>query len=395
MSEQKQPNTAAWGAVFAVAVGVAALITVEFLPISLLTPMAEGLSISEGVAGQSISATALIAIFSSLFVTPLTRGIDRRIVVLGFSVLLTLSSIIVALAPNFAWLVIGRMLLGLALGGFWALAASLAMRLVPGKDIPKALSIIFGGVSVSMVVAAPLGSYLGAVIGWRGVFLAASAFGVICFLWQAIALPSMPDRSRSNVSAIFSLAARSDVRVPMLAIFTVFRGNFALFTYLRPFLEQVSHFDVAALSLILLGFGIANFIGTTFSSLPLKYSLHGTLAIVPMVMGVNAVLMAVFGTHQVAIAMLILLHGAGSGLVPVAWSTWVTRALGDEAEAAGGLQVAVIQLANMAGAMAGGFAFDSISQFAPMVLGGMLLTLTFLLVGFGMTRRDRKGAVNA
>lgn len=386
MPDTQTSQSAQWGAVFAIAVGVAALITAEFLPVSLLTPMAEGLSISEGMAGQSISVTALVAIFASLFVTTVTRGVDRRFVVLGFSVLLVISSLIVATAATYGWLLFGRGLLGLALGGFWAMAASLAMRLVPAADVPRALSIIFGGVSVAMVVAAPLGSYLGGLIGWRGVFLGATAFGVICVLWQALTLPAMPARRSGNVRVVLTLAVRPGVALPMLAIFTVFAGNFALFTYLRPFLERISDFHVESLSLVLLGFGVANFIGTSLSSLVLKRSLRAALAFAPLLMAICAVLMAGFGHVQPVIAGLIALYGLGFGLVPVAWSTWVTRALGDEAEAAGGLQVAVIQLANMAGAGIGGLALDFGGELAPVLLGGALLALTFLLVVLGMWR---------
>lgn len=113
-------ETSSWRAVFAIAFSVACLLTAEFLPVSLLTPMAQGLGITEGMAGQSVAVTALAAIFASLFATSATRGIDRRRVVLGYAVLLILSSLLTAIADGFSVLLIGRALLGLALGGFWA-----------------------------------------------------------------------------------------------------------------------------------------------------------------------------------------------------------------------------------------------------------------------------------
>lgn len=109
-----RPN---WSAVFAVAFCVACLITVEFLPVSLLTPMAQDLGISEGVAGQSVTTTAFVAMFASLFITSIIRSTDRRYVVILFSVLLTLSCLLVSFANSFALLLLGRACLGLALGG--------------------------------------------------------------------------------------------------------------------------------------------------------------------------------------------------------------------------------------------------------------------------------------
>ena len=135
-NQAARPN---WSAVFAVAFCVACLITVEFLPVSLLTPMAQDLGISEGVAGQSVTTTAFVAMFASLFITSIIRNTDRRYVVILFSVLLTLSCLLVSFANSFSLLLLGRACLGLALGGFWAMSASLTMRLVPMRVVPKAL----------------------------------------------------------------------------------------------------------------------------------------------------------------------------------------------------------------------------------------------------------------
>lgn len=175
-----RPN---WSAVFSVAFCVACLIIVEFLPVSLLTPMAQDLGISEGVAGQSVTVTAFVAMFASLFITQTIQATDRRYVVILFAVLLTLSCLLVSFANSFSLLLIGRACLGLALGGFWAMSASLTMRLVPPRTVPKALSVIFGAVSIALVIAAPLGSFLGELIGWRNVFNAAAVMGVLCIFW--------------------------------------------------------------------------------------------------------------------------------------------------------------------------------------------------------------------
>lgn len=108
-----RPN---WSAVFAVAFCVACLITVEFLPVSLLTPMAQDLGISEGVAGQSVTVTAFVAMFSSLFITQIIQATDRRYIVILFAVLLTASCLMVSFANSFTLLLLGRACLGLALG---------------------------------------------------------------------------------------------------------------------------------------------------------------------------------------------------------------------------------------------------------------------------------------
>ncbi|MDN8600780.1 purine ribonucleoside efflux pump NepI [Citrobacter sp. S2-9] len=369
-----------WSAVFAVAFCVACLITVEFLPVSLLTPMAQDLGISEGVAGQSVTVTAFVAMFASLFVTQIIQATDRRYVVILFAVLLTLSCLLVSFANSFTLLLMGRACLGLALGGFWAMSASLTMRLVPARTVPKALSVIFGAVSIALVIAAPLGSFLGGVIGWRNVFNAAAVMGVLCILWLLKALPSLPGEPSHQKQNMLSLLQRPGVMVGMIAIFMSFAGQFAFFTYIRPLYMNLAGFDVDGLTLVLLSFGIASFVGTSISSVILKRSVKLALAGAPLVLAVSALVLTLWGSDKGVAAGIAIIWGLAFALVPVGWSTWITRTLADQAEKAGSIQVAVIQLANTCGAAAGGYALDNLGLLSPLVLSGILMLLTALLV---------------
>lgn len=371
-----RPN---WSAVFAVAFCVACLITVEFLPVSLLTPMALDLGVSEGVAGQTVTVTAFVAMFASLFITNVIRAMDRRYVVLAFAVLLTLSCLLVSFANSFTLLLAGRACLGLALGGFWAMSASLTMRLVPARTIPKALSVIFGAVSIALVIAAPLGSFLGGIIGWRNVFNAAALMGFACITWVWLALPSLPGKTEHHQN-MFGLLKRPGVAAGMLAIFMVFAGQFSFFTYIRPVYMNLAGFDVDGLTLVLLSFGIASFVGTSISPMVMKRSVKMALALAPLTLAVSALVLIFWGSDKVVAAGIAIIWGLGFALVPVGWSTWITRSLADQAEKAGSIQVAVIQLANTCGAAIGGFALDHYGLLSPLVLSGSLMLLTALLV---------------
>lgn len=376
-SEHARPN---WSAVFAVAFCVACLITVEFLPVSLLTPMAQDLGISEGLAGQSVTTTAFVAMFASLFITSMIRSTDRRYVVILFSVLLTVSCLLVSFANSFALLLVGRACLGLALGGFWAMSASLTMRLVPMRVVPKALSVIFGAVSIALVIAAPLGSFLGGVIGWRNVFNAAAMMGVLCTLWVLKVLPSLPGEAPHQQQNMFGLLKRPGVMAGMCAIFMAFAGQFAFFTYIRPVYMTLAGFDVDGLTLVLLSFGIASFIGTSLSSMILKHSVKMALTVAPLLLAICATTLVLWGESQVIASAVAVIWGFAFALIPVGWSTWITRSLSDQAEKAGSIQVAVIQLANTCGAAVGGVALDHLGLLSPLVISGALMLLTGLLV---------------
>lgn len=375
----------AWRAVYALALGVFGLIVAEFLPASLLPPMAASLNVSEGMAGQAVTATALIALVTGLLITPATKNIDRRWVLMFFSVLQILSSLMVAFAPSLNVLLLGRLLLGIAIGGFWSMSTATAMRLVPAARVPKALAIIFSAVSIATVVAAPLGSYLGGLIGWRNVFILCAAPSVVALFWQLWVLPSMRPQSVGSFATLFKVLARPGMLGGMFATILIFSGHFAFFTYLRPFLETVAQTSVEGVSLILLGFGVANFIGTSVAGYLLSRNLHLTLALVPFVMSFLALLMVLFGHMVLLDAALVALWGFAFGLVPVGWSTWLATTVPDEAESAGGLLVASIQLAISAGAAGGGLVFD-LNGASGVFLGSGVLLLSAMVIVFARVR---------
>ncbi|MDP2697635.1 MFS transporter [Thalassospira sp.] len=376
--------TPLWGAVIAMTLGVFGLVTAEFLPVSLLTPMADELHITEGMAGQAMSTTAVFALITSLLTATVTRRIDRRYVLLGFSLLLIVSNILVALAPNFGLLLAGRVLLGIALGGFWTMSAATVMRLVPADRVPRALAILFSGVSAATIFAAPLGSYLGGIIGWRDVFMLASLLGVLALVIQFATLPKMPPRGRATLRTLVEVINRPRMKFGLFSLVLIITGHFALFTYVRPFLENVSGVTTAGVSGILLGFGVANFIGTYVGGALIARSLRMTIALMPLIMGLAGIGMVSIQGAIAPTTVLVAIWGMAFGGVPVAWSTWITRAVPDEAESGGGLLVAGFQLAIATGSGVGGLLFDATGALGVFTIGGMLLVGASIIVTLGL-----------
>ncbi len=153
------------------------------------------------------------------------------------------------------------MLLGIALGGFWAMSLALAMRLVPARLMPRAMAIVMSGVSIATVCAAPVGAWIGATLGWRYAFLLAAVVGVVTFIVQALTVPSLPPIGTTGLGTIVRVLRRPAIRLGLATILLVVTGHFAGFTYIRPYLEQVPRFDVEMITAILLAFGIGGFFG--------------------------------------------------------------------------------------------------------------------------------------
>lgn len=372
--DREQP--AYWGGVFAMSLCVFALVASEFMPVSLLTPIASDLRITEGVAGQGIAISGAFAVMSSLSISALVGTMDRKKLLLALTVLMGISGAIVALAPNYQTYMAGRALIGVVIGGFWSMSAAMAMRLVPHSKVPKALAIFNGGNALATVVAAPLGSHLGSIIGWRGAFFALVPVALVALAWQWIALPTMKTEKRASTTGnVFTVLRSRTIAYGMAGCGAFFMGQFALFTYLRPFLETVTHVNVSTLSLLLLVIGGAGFIGTLCIGTLLQRSLYGPLITIPLVMAVIAVALIPLGNWVLPVALLLGVWGLIATASPVGWWNWIAQVMPHDAEAGGGLMVAVVQFSIALGSTVGGALFDASGYQSTFVASAVMLLM--------------------
>jgi predicted MFS family arabinose efflux permease len=377
------PRAPGWSAVFALTVCVATLIASEFMPVSLLTPIATDLHLSEGQVGQAIAVSGLFAVLTSLVISSATRGIDRRRVLLALTLLMLASGVVVAFAPNAGVFMAGRALIGVVIGGFWSMSIATVMRLVPEADVPRALAVLNGGNALATTISAPLGSFLEQFIGWRGAFLLVVPLAVLTLIWQFMALPSMPSERGTGGGSVFRVLHRQRVPLGMLAITFLFLGQFMLFTYLRPFLETATHASVSMISLLLLINGCAGVLGTVLIGMLLRTRLYSLLIAMPFLMAAIAVALAVLGGSPVAVGFLLVGWGLIGTAATVGWGTWLSRVLPDDAEAGGGLMVAVIQLAITFGATVGGLIYDSSGHQSTFLVSAAVLCASALVAGLG------------
>jgi predicted MFS family arabinose efflux permease len=393
MTNSTKPS---WSAVWAMSLCAMVLIAAEFLPVSLLTPMAADLAITEGQAGQTIAISGFFALLTSLLLTSVIGNTDRRRLLLFFTALLAISAALVALSSNVFLILCGRALLGICIGGFWSMSAAVVMRLVPENAIPKALAILNGGNALAMTIAAPLGSFLGGIIGWRGAFFCILPIALSAFIWQWYSVPSLPSQpvrlQQKSANNVFMLLTRWPVVLGMLSVLLFFIGQFALFTYLRPFLEIVTGVAVGQLSLLLLVMGFCGLLGTLVVGRLLKNRLYSILVATPFFMMLTALAFIVLGASLVATFMLIALWGFLATAAPVAWWTWLSKTLPDSAEAGGGLMVAVIQLAITLGAATGGWVFDAYGIASSFSLSAVLLFSASLMAFVTWKRVTQKDA---
>jgi len=378
-----------WSGVYAMSLCAFVLIASEFMPVSLLTPIAADLHVTEGQAGWGIGISGIFAVLTSLVLPKMVGNIDRRTMLLAMTLLMGVSGAIIALASDYRVYMMGRALIGVVVGGFWSMSVAVAMRLVPATKIPRAMAIFNGGNALATVLAAPLGSYLGALLGWRGVFWMLVPLALITMIWQRFSLPALPPQPaaqsgslnvhRPTTNVFKLLASQRVVMLGMLACGLFFMGQFSLFTYVRPFLENVTQVtDASSLSLILLVIGAAGVVGNTLIGAVLQRSLYGAIGSIPVLMAFIAVGLIGLGQTLPAVVWLLAVWGLIGTAAPVGWWSWLAKTLPHNAETGGALMVAVIQLAIGFGSFIGGVLFDGFGhQHTFLLSSGLLLAASF------------------
>ncbi|MFC7398201.1 MFS transporter [Chelatococcus sp. GCM10030263] len=371
-------QTAAWPAVVSLSLGVFALVTAEFLPASLLTPMARDLAVSDGLAGQAVTATAVVGAVAGPGIVVGTSRFDRRLILWGLTALLLVSNALAAAAPNLPVMLLARILLGISLGGFWAMSAALAMRLVPLPLMPRAMAIVFTGVSLATVCAAPVGAWIGDRWGWRAAFVIADAVAVVALLAQLATVPRLPPTDKATLGTFLLLLRRPRVRAGLIIVVLVVSAHFAAFTYVRPFLEQIPHMSVDTISVVLLAFGIGGFFGNLAGGILAERSERTAVASASGLISATALVLVLLGVSTGISGTATALWGFAFGALPVGAQTWITRAAPDHAESAGGLLLTAFQVAIASGAVFGGLLVEGFGARGPIAYCAVAAALACL-----------------
>jgi predicted MFS family arabinose efflux permease len=384
----------AWLAVLSIAVGAFVMVTSELLPVGLLTDIAKGLGVTNGIAGLTMMMPAAIATFAAPVALIAAGRLDRRIVLCCLMGLIICSNIVAALAPSFAVILLARLLLGICVGGFWTYATATGQRLVPKGQASKAIAIVLTGISLGTVCGVPAGALIAEYFGWRAAFVATAAMTGLVLLAQLAFLPRMPGNEAIKLAHLIAPLRQVMARVGLIVSVLIFIGQFASYTYLKAFLQQVSGLDATFIAVLLLVYGltgvVANFIGEWTTARNLK----ATMIAIAVMQGLLIPAFNWFSGNAVMLSALVAIWGIAFGIIPIAITVWMYKAVPDQPEAGQALLVSVVQIALSSGAAIGGRIVDWYGLPATMNFGGVLmwlgagLVLVFLRAAWPTARRS-------
>lgn len=409
---------ARWLAVTSVAAGTFTIVTSEMLPVGLLTSIASTLEVSDGTAGLMMSAPGLVAAVAAPVLAVTTRRLDRRVTLLALMALLAVANLAGAFAPNYPVMLIARLLTGVSIGGFWAVAAGLGVRLVPERFVGRATSIILAGVSVASVLGVPAATFLSSFAGWRTAFAAMGLVALALLALLATTLPPMPpaphttehvprtsERSAQDAPRTSEFPAstsetsdaledRAGAQTPdgrlawlsrplkvilVLTVLTV-SGHFAAYTYLRPFMEQVAQAGPVLISTALLLYGAAGVAGNFAAGARAARNPRAVLITLAVLMALSMAVLPLTGQMPVVSSLVpLVVWGIGYGGVGVTLQLWIMRSGGGEMGTA--LFVSAFNVSIALGAFAGGRVVDGVSPSAVMWLGVALAAVSATVAG--------------
>ncbi len=349
-----------WLAILSVSIGAFALVTSEFLPVGILNEVSADLGISVGHAGLMVTLPGIIGAFAAPLLTVGIGNLDRRKLLVFLTFIMIIANGIVAFSDNFSMVLVGRLLLGIGIGGFWATAIALSARLAPnGVDVAKSTSIIMAGVTLATVLGVPLGTWLSGHFGWRTTFALTSMVGIVVLIIQATMLPSLKPTQVIKIKDLPALFQNAKARIGLFAVLFIGLAHFAAFTYVAPFFKQVSGFNAGIISSLLLLYGAAGVVGNLFAGFAAGKNVRYTFLFIAALIAASVLLFPFLASHFWGAFILIAMWGFAFGAFPTCANIWMFITAPEAVERGMPLFVGMFQVIIAVGSFFGGQIVDS------------------------------------
>lgn len=384
-----------WTALLTLAGAAFATVTIELLPAGLLPVMADDLGVSRGSVGLLVTAWALTVATLSLPLERLTRRLPRREVMVGAVLVSAAASLLAALAPGYAVVVVARIVAAAAHGLFWSLLVPYAASLVDERHLGRAVSVVLVGPTAAGIVGVPLGTAAAELAGWRAVLVAAAVvLGAAALALLAVLRPATPGPADTDTDTGAGSRDRSLIAVAVTATFgaLLLVGHFQVFTYVGPLVTRVAGMDGAALGGVLALFGATGALGLAVAG-PLSDRFpRAALPVTAVVFALTAAALTTVDESTAQALVVIGVWGALIGLFPPVFQATIMRTASPAARgAAGAVVVTALNLGIALGAASGAWVLENLGAeaLAPTATLMVAAAAVGLTVSAGRAARSR------
>lgn len=367
----------------ALAIGAFGIGTTEFSPMGLLPTIAKGVDVSIPAAGMLISAYAVGVMVGAPLMTLLLSHRARRSALILLMAIFTLGNVLSAIAPDYATLMIARIITSLNHGAFFGLGAVVAASVVPPGKQASAVATMFMGLTIANVGGVPAATWLGDTIGWRMAFFAIAGLGVVSMLSLWFSLPAGSAGERPNVRKELTVLMRPQVLAALLTTVLGAGAMFTLYTYIAPVLHTLTGatplFVTAMLVLIGVGFSLGNYLGGKLADRSVSGTLKGFLLLLIAIM----LTIPLLARSEIGAAISMVVWGAATFAVVPPLQMRVMRVASEAPGLASSVNIGAFNLGNALGAAAGGAVISGGLGygFVP-VMGAIIAGLALLVVLF-------------
>ncbi|GAB1438922.1 MFS transporter [Providencia sp.] len=353
----------------------------ELLAISVLNHIAHDFQISAGTAGLTVTVTSIAGMLSSLVVPIYAKTIDRRQVLLFLVILMILANAITAFASNFGLVLLGRFALGIALGGFWGIAAGLVVRLAPkNMSVTTSVTSLFCAVTLVTVLGVPLGAWLSDIYGWRIPYIVLVIAGFAALLVQYFSLPSLKPSSTMQWKELLLMPSHPIARKGLIIFTLIFLAHFSAYNYFTVFFKQTAGFIEGQISALLLFFGLASVIGNILAGYVGKYNVRYNFAISALLLALAFLALSIMDFNWSTSVIYVVLWGIAAGMVPATINMWMHVHVPELTEKGSALITFMFLILITIGSLVGGYIMDHFNGGVLMASMLTVATVAFLLV---------------
>lgn len=387
MSRHTHPGAA----LLALALGGFTIGTTEFATMGLLTNIATDLDVSIPAAGHTITAYALGVVVGAPLITVLAAKVERKVLIVWLMAAYALGNLLSAAAPTLELLMLGRFLTGLPHGVFFGVGAVVGTAVVGASRRGYAVAMMMAGLTVANIVGVPLSSWVGQAMGWRVAFLIIGALGLVTVVSLLLLLPRTPAPRDASVGKEIAALRNGPLWIAFAGSAIGFGGMFAVYSYIKPTLMEVTGMSEGSVPLILALFGVGMTVGVLIGGRLVDIDVMLTLYLGFGGTAAALVAFALVGASPVPAVIAVVGIGVTSQVLGIA----LQARLMDLSPAAPSLGAALchssLNAANANGAFLGGLVIAAGWGYLALAWTGAALTLLGLvaIVAFGRQKITR------
>jgi DHA1 family inner membrane transport protein len=364
--------------------------TGEFVIMGLLPEIAADLGVSVASAGLLVSVYALGIIVGAPAFTLAAGGIRRDRMLVGMMAVFTAGAVLCAVAPTYAWLLVGRLVCAVAHGAFLGVAVVVAASAVKPERAASAVGLVFAGITFASVIGVPIGTAVGQRLGWQATFGGIAVAGALITIALALLVPAIQGRRAEGVRGEFLALSGAGVPLALGITVFVFAGIFTLFTFIAPTLTAEAHISADGLALLLLLFGVGMTIGVNVGGVLADRAPIASALLLPVLVAADLAAFPFAVASAIAIVTLVFLLGLLAAMMVPGLQMRVLRQASAAPTLASSLNISAFNVGNAGGAWVGSLVIGQGGGLAGLSAAAAILLLIAALTVVASLARSRR-----